>query len=74
MVKTLGSNTHYVENKIEEDLGLILQKFIVQFYTTQNIPKQIIVSHNILEKKLLENAFFTKTKSTIEILLATQNL
>ena len=70
--QNFGSNTNYVENKIEEDLGIILQKFILQFYTTQNIPKKIIVSHNMPEKKLLERAFFTKTKSTIEILLATK--
>ena len=44
----------------------------MQFYTTQNIPKKIIISHDIHEKELLEKAFFTKTKSKVNILLATE--
>ena len=69
--QSFGSNTHYIETKIENNLNEILQKFIVQFYTTQNIPKKIITSHEIPEKKLLEDAFYQKTTSKINISLAT---
>ena len=70
--QNFGSNTHFVENKIEDDLRLILQKFIVQFYNTQNIPNKIIISDDIHEKELIENAFFTKAKSKVSILKATE--
>ena len=58
--QNFGSNTHYIESKIEDDLKVILQKFLVQFYSTQHIPKKIIVSEEIYERKLLEDAFFLK--------------
>ena len=57
--QNFGSNTHYIESKIEDDLKVILQKFLVQFYSTQHIPKKIIVSEEIYERKLLEDAFFS---------------
>ena len=43
---------------------------MVQFYTTQNIPKKIIISQDISEKALLENAFLSKAKSKVNIILA----
>ena len=68
--QNFGSTTHFIESKIEDDLRVILQKFLVQFYNTQNIPKKIIVSMEIYERKLLEDAFFVKTKSKTSISLA----
>ena len=68
--QNFGSNTHYIESKIEDDLKVILQKFLVQFYSTQHIPKKIIVSEEIYERKLLEDAFFLKTNSKTKVLLA----
>ncbi|MDC3023961.1 excinuclease ABC subunit UvrC [Alphaproteobacteria bacterium] len=70
--QNFGSKTHYIENKVEDNLKIILQKFIAQFYASQNIPKKIIISHDIYEKKLLEDAFLMKRKSKIEISLASQ--
>mgnify|MGYP001177410943 CR=1 FL=1 len=67
--QNFGSNTHFIENKIEDDISIVLQKFIEQFYITQNIPKKIIVSHYLHEKKLLENAFSSKTRLKINISL-----
>ena len=52
--QSFGSNTHYVET-IEDNISQILEKFVVQFYNVQNIPKEIIAK--ILEKTL-ENALF----------------
>ncbi|MBF96964.1 MAG: excinuclease ABC subunit C [Pelagibacterales bacterium] len=71
--QNFGSNTHFVETKIEDNLTEILQKFLVQFYTTQNIPKNIIISHDIPEKKLLESAFYRKTNSKISISIPKKN-
>ena len=68
--QNFGSKTHYIETKLEDRLSIILQKFLVQFYTTQNIPREIIVSHDILEKELLEKAFLAKSKSKIKITTA----
>ncbi len=62
-----GSNTHFLLVKIEDSLTEILEKFLVQFYNNQTIPNNIIVSHNLLQKNLLEKAFYFKTKSKIKI-------
>ena len=67
-----GSNTHFLKAKIEDNPKEILQKFIVQFYNTQNIPKKIIVSNDISEKKLIENAFYLKTNLKVNISLPTK--
>ena len=68
--QNFGSNTHFIESKIEDNLKIILQKFIVQFYNTQSIPKEIILSHDVYQRELLKKAFFLKSKSQVNISLA----
>ena len=68
--QNFGSNTHFIESKIEDNLKIILQKFIVQFYNTQSIPKDIIISHDVYQRELLKKAFFLKSKSKVKISLA----
>ena len=62
--QNFGSNTHFIESKIEDNLKIILQKFIVQFYNTQSIPKDIIISHDVYQRELLKKAFFKVKKQS----------
>ena len=45
-----------------DNLKIILQKFIVQFYNTQSIPKEIIISHDVYQRELLKKAFFLEPR------------
>ena len=55
-----------INNKLDTNEE-ILDSFLAQFYTTHPCPKDIIISHEIPSKKLLEYALCEKNKKKIYI-------
>tara|TARA_S200000501_G_scaffold150620_2_gene142099 strand:- start:20574 stop:22430 length:1857 start_codon:yes stop_codon:yes gene_type:complete len=66
--RNLGNKSYFpihMENFSEED---ILESFIPQFYQNKPIPKLILLSHDIKEKKLLTEIFSKKEKRKVSII------
>ena len=66
--RNLGNKSYFpihMENFSEED---ILESFIPQFYQNKPIPKLILLSHDIKEKKLLTEIFSKKEKRKVNII------
>jgi excinuclease ABC subunit C len=53
----------YSKDDLTED---VLEAFMAQFYENKPVPKEIIISHKIKSKKLLEEAFTSKNKGTFK--------
>ena len=64
---SFGSNTHFISDELEENLNVVLYKFIVQFYNNKIVPKKIIVSENLEESELLEKALSIIAKKNVKI-------
>ena len=67
--KIRGTKTHLVKNSHFENIENIYQTAIVNFYSHQaDIPKKIISSNFLENKKLLEDMFFEKYKKKVKII------
>ena len=62
-----GNQAFFPKHDPEEKLSNILNSFISQFYENKTVPKLIIVSEDILERKLLERTFSKKENKQIII-------
>ncbi len=57
--RILGSRSYFPKLRLEESSAEVLQSFISQFYlsgTTQDMPREIIVSENVPEQDVLREA------------------
>ena len=57
---------HDPDDKLED----ILNSFIAQFYENKNAPQNLILSHQIKEKELLEKTFSKKENKNVSISIA----
>ena len=64
---SFGSNTHYLSNELDENIEMVLNKFIAQFYNNKVIPNKIIISQELEEVELLEKALSIKGGQKIKI-------
>ncbi len=62
-----GNQAFFPKHDPDEKLGNILNSFISQFYENKTVPRLIIVSEDIQEKKLLEKTFSKKENKQILI-------
>ena len=62
-----GNQAYYPKHDPDEKLENILSSFLSQFYENKTIPALIITNHNILERKLLEEAFQNKENKEITL-------
>jgi len=65
-----GNQAFFPKHDPDENLEDIINSFIAQFYENKNVPKSIILSHEIKEKSLLEKTFSKKEKKYINISVA----
>jgi len=65
-----GNQAFFPKHDPDENLGDIINSFVAQFYENKNVPKNIILSHEIKEKSLLEKTFSKKEKKYINISVA----
>jgi len=66
--QNLGNRAHYPSHNKDEEPAEILSAFIGQFYDSRPAPKQIWVSHELTEGKLLSEALSIASGKKIEIL------
>ena len=68
--KIVGSKSHYPKMPIELSEGELLSTFIAQFYFggIQELPKAIIISHELDDADALVDAIFTTTQKKVEVL------
>ncbi len=65
--RNYGNRSYFPRHDAEETEENILAAFMAQFYENKPIPKEIVVSHDLAEKKLLEEAFGTRVKHRVKI-------
>ena len=65
-----GNQAFFPKHDPEEKLSEIMNSFISQFYENKAVPKQIIISEDIKEKKLIEKTLTKKENKLIHIITA----
>lgn len=68
--KVVGSKSHYPKMPIEITEGELLSSFIAQFYIggIQELPKTLIISHELEDSDALVEGIFETTQKKIEVL------
>ncbi len=66
--RNLGNKSYFPIHLNDVSEKDILQSFIPQFYQNKPIPKLILTSHDLIEKKLLSETFSKKEKRKINII------
>ena len=63
-----GTNSYFPRHTKDESSEQVLDAFIAQFYINKPVPKQIIVSHDLPSKVLIERALSERVERKVEIL------
>ena len=64
-----GNSDFYPRINADNSHGEILEAFIGQFYGNKEVPKQLILSHNVENSDLLENFLTKKSGYKVEIII-----
>ena len=67
-----GNQAFFPKHDPDDKLSEIINSFISQFYENKTVPKQIIISEDIKEKKLIEKTLSKKENKQIHITTAKQ--
>ena len=67
-----GNQAYFPKHDPDDKLSEIINSFISQFYENKTVPKQIIISEDIKEKKLIEKTLSKKENKQIHITTAKQ--
>lgn len=62
-----GNRSYFPRHDPEETEDNIMAAFLAQFYENKPVPREVIVSHELSEKKLLEEAFTGRAKHKVKI-------
>ncbi len=65
-----GNQAFFPKHDPDDKLEDILNSFISQFYENKNAPQNLILSHQIKEKELLEKTFSKKENKNVSISIA----
>lgn len=65
--QNFGNRSYFPRHDAEEPEENILAAFMAQFYENKPVPKEIVVSHDLEERRLLEEAFTTRAKFKVKI-------
>ena len=65
-----GNQAFFPKHDPDDKLEDILNSFIAQFYENKNAPQNLILSHQIQEKELLEKTFSKKENKNVSISIA----
>lgn len=58
--QNFGNRAYFPRHTAEDEPAAIMSAFLAQFYENKPVPPEIIVSHDLEEKDLLEEAFGTR--------------
>ncbi len=66
--RNYGNRSYFPRHDAEEAPGAILAAFLAQFYENKPVPREVIISHDIEDWALLEEALAQKVKHKVEII------
>ncbi len=67
-----GNQAYFPKHDPDQNISEIISSFIMQFYENKNVPKLVILNHDIQDKKLIEKTLSTKENKNISISIAKQ--
>ena len=65
-----GNQSYFPKHDPDQNISEIMSSFIMQFYENKNVPKLIILNHEIKDKKLIEKTLSLKENKNISITIA----
>ena len=65
-----GNQAYFPKHDPDQNISEIISSFIMQFYENKNVPKLIILNHEIKDKKLIEKTLTSKENKSIAITVA----
>ncbi len=64
-----GNRAYFPRHDRAVDVAEVLDSFLAQFYDDREPPKQVIVSHDVPGRALLEEALSVKAERRVEVLM-----
>ncbi len=65
-----GNQSYFPKHDPDQNVSEIMSSFIMQFYENKNVPKLVILNHDIKDKKLIEKTLSSKEDKNIAITIA----
>ena len=65
-----GNQSYFPKHDPDQNISEIMSSFIMQFYENKNVPKLVILNHDIEDKKLIEKTLSSKEDKNILITIA----
>ena len=65
-----GNQSYFPKHDPDQNISEIMSSFIMQFYENKNVPKLVILNHDIKDKKLIEKTLSSKEDKSITITIA----
>ena len=65
-----GNQSYFPKHDPDQNISEIMSSFIMQFYENKNVPKLVILNHDIKDKKLIEKTLSSKEDKNILITIA----
>jgi Nuclease subunit of the excinuclease complex len=65
-----GNQSYFPKHDPDQNISEIISSFIMQFYENKNVPKLVILNHEIKDKKLIEKTLTSKENKSIAITVA----
>jgi len=65
-----GNQSYFPKHDPDQGVSEIMSSFIIQFYENKDVPKLIILNHEINDKKLIEKTLSSKENKNISISIA----
>jgi len=65
-----GNQSYFPKHDPDQNISEIMSSFIMQFYENKNVPKLVILNHDIKDKKLIEKTLSSKEDKNILITVA----
>ena len=65
-----GNQSYFPKHDPDQNISEIMSSFLIQFYENKNVPKLIILNHEIKDKKLIEKTLSSKEDKNISITIA----
>ena len=65
-----GNQSYFPKHDPDQNISEIMSSFIMQFYENKNVPKLVILNHDIKDKKLIEKTLSSKEDKNISVKVA----
>jgi len=65
-----GNQAYFPKHDPDQSISEIMSSFLMQFYENKNVPKLILLNHDIKDKKLIEKTLSSKEDKNISITIA----